>query len=98
MKSGKPHIHHLPINDVTTLGAFAYELQQEAEARGEVLPPAARLHIGEPSFRTPEHIRLAAIEANRTCQWLSCWTAASCHCHGRHRRNPISFAGNGWRW
>jgi len=63
MKSGKPHIHHLPINDVTTLGAFAYELQQEAEARGEVLPPAARLHIGEPSFRTPEHIRLAAIEA-----------------------------------
>lgn len=63
MKSGKPHIYHLPINDVTTLGAFAYELQQEAEARGEVLPPAARLHIGEPSFRTPEHIRLAAIEA-----------------------------------
>jgi aspartate aminotransferase len=63
MKSGKPLIHHLPINDVTTLGAFAYELQQEAEARGEVLPPAARLHIGEPSFRTPEHIRLAAIEA-----------------------------------
>ncbi len=63
MKSGKPHIHNLPINDVTTLGAFAYELQQEAEARGEVLPPAARLHIGEPSFRTPEHIRCAAIEA-----------------------------------
>ena len=63
MKSGKPQIHHLPINDVTTLGAFAYELQQEAEARGEVLPPAARLHIGEPSFRTPEHIRLAAMEA-----------------------------------
>jgi aspartate aminotransferase len=63
MKSGKPQIHNLPINDVTTLGAFAYELQQEAEARGEVLPPAARLHIGEPSFRTPEHIRLAAIEA-----------------------------------
>ena len=66
MKSGKPQIHNLPINDVTTLGAFAYELQQEAEARGEVLPPAARLHIGEPSFRTPEHIRLAAIDALRT--------------------------------
>jgi aspartate aminotransferase/aminotransferase len=63
MKSGKPQIHNLPINDVTTLGAFAYELQQEAEARGEVLPPAARLHIGEPSFRTPGHIRLAAIDA-----------------------------------
>ncbi len=63
MKFGKLQIHNLPINDVTTLGAFAYELQQEAEARGEVLPPAARLHIGEPSFRTPEHIRLAAVEA-----------------------------------
>src|SRR5207245_2120663 len=45
---------------------FAYELQQEAEARGEVLLPAARLHIGEPSFRTPEHIRLAAIDALHT--------------------------------
>jgi len=66
MKSGKPQIHNLPINDVTTLGAFAYELQQEAEARAEVLPPAVRLHIGEPSFRTPEHIRLAAIEALHT--------------------------------
>src|SRR5713226_858457 len=66
MKSGKPQIHNLPINDVTTLGAFAYELQQEAEARAEVLPPAARLHIGEPSFRTPEHIRLAAIDALQT--------------------------------
>jgi hypothetical protein len=52
MKFGKPQIHNLPINDVTTLGAFAYELQQEAEARGEVLPPAVRLHIGEPSFHT----------------------------------------------
>jgi aspartate aminotransferase/aminotransferase len=66
MKSGKPQIHNLPINDVTTLGAYAFELQQEAEARGEVLPPAARLHIGEPSFRTPEHIRRAAIDALHT--------------------------------
>src|SRR5438046_3184595 len=63
MKSGKEQIHNLPINDVTTLGAFAFELQQEAEARGEVLPLPARLHIGEPSFRTPEHIRRAAIDA-----------------------------------
>ncbi|MGZ6366244.1 MAG: pyridoxal phosphate-dependent aminotransferase [Ktedonobacteraceae bacterium] len=66
MKSGKPQIHNLPINDVTTLGAYAFELQQEAEARGETLPPPARLHIGEPSFRTPEHIRHAAIEALQT--------------------------------
>ncbi len=66
MKSGKSQIHNLPINDVTTLGAYAFELQQEAEARGEILLPAVRLHIGEPSFRTPEHIRLAAIDALHT--------------------------------
>src|SRR2546429_6569751 len=63
MKSGKSQIHNLPINDVTTLGAYAFELQQEAEARGQVLAPPARLHIGEPSFRTPEHIRLAAVQS-----------------------------------
>src|SRR5438270_4612832 len=63
MKSGKAQIHNLPINDVTTLGAYAFELQQKAEARVEVLPLPARLHIGEPSFRTPEHIRRAAIDA-----------------------------------
>src|SRR6185312_12718343 len=34
-----------------------------ADARGEILPPAVRLQIGEPSFRTPEHIRLAAIRS-----------------------------------
>src|SRR5438477_9516525 len=66
MKSGKSQIHNLPINDVTTLGAYAFELQQEAEARGGVLPLPARLHIGEPSFRTPEHIRQAAIAALQT--------------------------------
>src|SRR5712692_4826883 len=63
MKSGKQHIHDLPINDITTMAAFAQQLQREAEARGEVLPPAVRLHIGEPSFRTPEHIRRAAIRS-----------------------------------
>ena len=66
MKSGKAQIHNLPINDVTTLGAYAFELQQEAEARGEVLPFPARLHIGEPSFSTPEHIRRAAIDTLQT--------------------------------
>ena len=63
MKFGKQHIHDLPTNDVTNLGAFAQQLQREAEARGEMLPPAARLQIGEPNFRTPEHIRQAAIES-----------------------------------
>ena len=63
MKFGKQDIYDLPINDVTNLGAFAQQLQREAEARGEMLPPAVRLQIGEPNFRTPEHIRRAAIES-----------------------------------
>ncbi len=63
MKFGKQHIYDLPINDVTTLGAYADQLQREAEEHGKVLPPPVRLQIGEPSFRTPEHIRLAAIES-----------------------------------
>src|SRR6266516_4059899 len=62
-KFGKQRIHDLPINDITSLGVLAQQLQQEAEARGEVLPPAVRLQIGEPSFRTPEHIRQAAVYA-----------------------------------
>ena len=63
MKFGKQRIYDLPINDITGLGAVAQQVQQEAEARGQVLPPPARLHIGEPSFRTPEHIRLAAVQS-----------------------------------
>src|SRR5258708_35205925 len=68
MKFGKQHIHDLSGNDVTDLGAYAQQLQFEAEARGEVLPPAIRLQIGEPSFSTPEHIRRAAIQAIETEQ------------------------------
>ena len=60
MKVGKQHIYDLPVNDITSLGSLAQLLEQEAKARGEVLPPAVRLQIGEPSFRTPEHIRMAA--------------------------------------
>jgi aspartate aminotransferase len=63
MESGKQRISGLPTNDVTELGAYAQRLQLEAEARGERLPPPVRLQIGEPDFRTPEHIRLAAIES-----------------------------------
>src|SRR5437763_278892 len=63
MKVGKQHIYDLPINDITTLGSLAQLLEQEAKARGEVLPPAVRLQIGEPSFRTPEHIRMAAYQS-----------------------------------
>jgi aspartate aminotransferase len=63
MKVGKQRIHDLPVNDITTLGSLAQQLEQEARARGEVLPAAVRLQIGEPSFRTPEHIRAAACQA-----------------------------------
>src|SRR5437667_12890837 len=63
MKIGNQRINDLPINDITSLGALAQQLQQEAEAHGEILPPPAHLHIGEPSFRTPEHIRLAAVQS-----------------------------------
>jgi aspartate aminotransferase/aminotransferase len=63
MKIGKEHIHNLGTNDITSLGAYAERLQREAEARGEVLPLPVRLQIGEPDFRTPEHIRLAAVQS-----------------------------------
>jgi aspartate aminotransferase len=63
MKVGKGHIHKLPVNEIVTLGVLAQQLQLEAQSSGNALPEAARLHIGEPSFRTPEHICLAAIEA-----------------------------------
>lgn len=65
MKTGKPRIYTLPTNDITNLGAFAAQAQREAEAHGINLPPPLRLHIGEPSFRTPEHINQAAIEVLR---------------------------------
>jgi aspartate aminotransferase len=63
MKIGKEHIHSLPGSDITLLGEYARQLQREAGARGEQRPPMALLQIGEPSFRTPEHIRQAAIES-----------------------------------
>ena len=66
MKSGKQRIHDLPVNDITTLGEYARQIEAEALQRGVVLPPQILLQIGEPSFRTPEHIRLAAMHAIET--------------------------------
>ncbi len=63
MNSGKQRIYNLPENDITWLGDYARQLEQGARARGEQLPPAVRLQIGEPSFRTPEHICLAAMQS-----------------------------------
>lgn len=63
MKHGKQLIYEMPINDITYMGNLAQQLQQEIEASGEVSLPLICLQIGEPSFPTPEHIRLAAIEA-----------------------------------
>jgi aspartate aminotransferase len=63
MKTGKERIYNLPINDITNLGSIAQQVEREAQAQGISLPPPLRLHIGEPSFRTPEHINCAAIES-----------------------------------
>src|SRR6266571_8773989 len=63
IKFGKSRIHDLPVNDITGMGALASQLQLEAQAKGEVWPSPALLHVGEPSFRTPEHIRLAAMQS-----------------------------------
>ncbi|HLI88531.1 MAG TPA: aminotransferase class I/II-fold pyridoxal phosphate-dependent enzyme [Ktedonobacteraceae bacterium] len=63
MKTGKQRIYELGANDITSLGVYAAQLQREAAARGVTLPPAVRLQIGEPSFRTPQHICRAAIES-----------------------------------
>ncbi|HXR64862.1 MAG TPA: aminotransferase class I/II-fold pyridoxal phosphate-dependent enzyme [Ktedonobacteraceae bacterium] len=56
----------MPLNDITNLGSIAQQAQREAEAAGISLPPPLRLHIGEPGFRTPEHICQAAIEVLQT--------------------------------
>jgi len=66
MKTGKERISALPLNDITHLGGIAQQAQHEAEMAGIRLPPPLRLHIGEPGFRTPEHICQAAIEAVQT--------------------------------
>ncbi len=39
MKFGKQQMHDLPINDIITQGAYAYELQRES--RGEILLAAS---------------------------------------------------------
>lgn len=62
-KTGKAGIYHLPVNDITNLGSIAQQVQREAEAQGVLLPPPLRLHIGEPGFHTPEHIKQAAMES-----------------------------------
>jgi aspartate aminotransferase len=63
MKIGKAALHGLPIPDIISLGIYADQLQLEAESQGISVPPPVRLQVGEPDFRTPEHIRLAAIES-----------------------------------
>jgi aspartate aminotransferase len=66
MKVGKPTLYEMPPNDVTVLGLVADQMQREAQARGEHLPPPVRLQVGEPDFPTPEHITQAASESLRS--------------------------------
>lgn len=63
MKIGKEATFTIPENGFGIVSAYARQLQLEAQARGETLPPPRPLQMGEPDFRTPEHIRSAAIEA-----------------------------------
>ncbi|MBE3559196.1 MAG: aminotransferase class I/II-fold pyridoxal phosphate-dependent enzyme [Ktedonobacteraceae bacterium] len=63
MKLGKQRIYDLPVSAMALLSGVSQEMERAARTRGEALPPPVRLQIGEPSFRTPEHIRQAAIEA-----------------------------------
>lgn len=63
MKLGKVSLHELPVPDIVSLGIYADQLQLEAELQGISVPPPIRLQVGEPDFRTPDHIRLAAIES-----------------------------------
>lgn len=62
MRYGKALINGFPPNEVSQLAVVAAQLQAEVRVAGEEFPPPIRLHIGEPSFSTPEHIRAAAVE------------------------------------
>jgi aspartate aminotransferase len=62
-KVGRRIIHELPIPHISSIGNYADRLEVEARARGITLPPSVRLQIGEPNFRTPEHIREAAMKS-----------------------------------
>jgi aspartate aminotransferase len=62
-KVGRREIHELPVPHISSIGAYADRLAVEAEARGVTLPPSVRLQIGEPDFRTPEHIRAVAMKS-----------------------------------
>jgi aspartate aminotransferase len=62
-KVGRRTIHDLPVPHISSIGDYADRLEIEAKARGITLPPSVRLQIGEPDFRTPEHIRAAAMES-----------------------------------
>ena len=59
-KVGRRVIHDLPVPHISSIGDYADRLAIEAKARGITLPPSLRLQIGEPDFRTPEHVRAAA--------------------------------------
>ncbi|TMB83099.1 MAG: hypothetical protein E6J48_04975 [Chloroflexi bacterium] len=98
MKVGKQHIYDLPVNDITSLGSLAQLLEQEAKARGEVLPPAVRLQIGEPSFRTPEHIRMAAYQSIEREPLIRCRTRADSDRSGRNGCDSGGADGDGWAW
>lgn len=81
MKYGKEHIYRQPVNDLTEMGPYAEHLQQEAALQGKERPALLRLNLGEPGFRTPEHIRQAACES--LLHEMQTYGAAAGHPHLR---------------
>ncbi len=63
MKTGLQRIHNQTANAITTVAEYARHLQHEAQQQGHASLSQVLLHMGEPSFRTPAHIREAAINA-----------------------------------
>ncbi len=60
VKRGISDMYHMPANDLRLINMYA---QQRAREQGEhTLPAPIALALGEPHFRTPEHIRSAALK------------------------------------
>jgi len=65
VKCGMPNIHQMPSNDLRLMNIYAQHLQLARERGENALPAPIALSLGEPHFRTPEHISSAAMKAIR---------------------------------
>lgn len=65
VKCGMPDIYQMPSNDLRLMNMYAQHLQLARERGENALPAPIALSLGEPHFRTPEHISSAAMKAIR---------------------------------